>query len=57
MAAREEPFLSFKAVIAATTMVATGGWAAGAFGFLGLVAFLVAAASDMVNFCCGAGNF
>ena len=33
--------------MAATTMVAVGGWAAGAFGFLGALAF--AGAADMMR--------
>ena len=50
IAAKEDPFRSFSAVIAATTIVATGGWAAGALGFLALVAFLtgVFTALDMI---------
>ena len=51
MAARDEPFLSAKAFIAALTIAELGGWAA---GFLGLAAFLAlgaaAAASVMIFF-------
>ena len=50
MAEREDPLRSLSAVMAAVTMAATGGWAAGALGFLG-AAFLAgaAAASDMLR--------
>ena len=55
MAAREDPLRSFRAAMAAVTISATGGWAAGAFGFLGFTAFLAgagagAASSDMMKF-------
>ena len=50
MAERDDPLRSLSAVMAAVTMAATGGWAAGALGFLG-AAFLAgaAAASDMMR--------
>jgi hypothetical protein len=60
MAARDDPFRSFKPLMAARTMTAAGGWAAGTFGldaflaFLGVATFLAgvaatATASDMMR--------
>merc|ERR1711863_63722 len=58
MAWREDPFLSLRALMAATIMLAYGGWAAGlaAFFTLGALATLGAFSSAMVDVCWRTGR-